>query len=108
MKAVLATVGVLVAFGLVCVVGYLGGWWLTEDSTNRQAKINYNSYGAQTGNADALVRKVSEINIAVARGDDPAVIVALTTDACQRNARLNEQTRNALPPSVLTFVSQEC
>jgi hypothetical protein len=42
----------------LCIGLYFGGWWLTNDSTNRNAKINQNSYNRQNGLETAILQQM--------------------------------------------------
>lgn len=91
---------------LVCAIGvggYVGGWWIREDSVNRQARINQDSYSRQ----NALVEQVLD-DIAEAQG--PAIPnpqrLALIDQVCDSASKLTGSIE--LPRSAQTFIAQEC
>jgi hypothetical protein len=92
----------------ISVGGWQLGWWLKEQSVNRNAKILYNSYPAQSANADAFVRKVNDYEIDKAKGQSEAILIALRDDACRLAHNLNTDTINHLSPKAARFYLQEC
>src|SRR5258708_5049581 len=57
----LALVAAAVVFALVVVGGYLAGWWLKTDVTNRNSKLNRASFEQQTTYRDEMIRRISDV-----------------------------------------------
>jgi hypothetical protein len=56
-KQIIAIVAVLVLIAAVLVGGYLGGWWLRKDVTNRDAEIRRCQYEVQETARDEIIRQ---------------------------------------------------
>lgn len=101
---------VVIRYGLVglavvaiCVVGYLGYWWLRGNSTTREAQVQQNTYGRQ----NALVEQVlDDIRDAETVGIPPAQRVAIVDQVCDAAAKLTGSI--ALPAHAAAFIAQEC
>lgn len=100
---ILAVVGFVAVIALVGVGGYLGGWWLTEDSVNRQARIDQDSYSRQNALVEQIlddVREAEDPNV------PPAQRTAIIDQICDSAAKLTGAID--LPFSTQTFITQEC
>ena len=62
MKATFATIGVILLLVAITVGGWLGGWWLKGENTNRQAHVDRQNYGTQL----AYITKVQQTDKEVA------------------------------------------
>lgn len=91
-RAALATAALVVLGAAVITFLYLGGWWVTKDSTDRQGEVNRHSYGYQQSARDELGRNIGEVNtltvqIAAAAGEQAAALRgqrhALLANACR-------------------------
>jgi len=95
-----ASVIVLVA---VCAGAYLGYWWLTRDVTDRQARVNQQTYGRQ----NALVEQIlDDIREAEAPATPPEQRVAIVNIVCDSYYKLTGSIQ--LPPSAQAFITKEC
>lgn len=103
MKQTTRTVAVVLAVVLILVLAYLGGWWLTRDSTDRRARVQQQTYGRQ----NALVEQILD-DIREAEGPNVPVNQrqAVVDQICDNAAKLTgsiELSRHAQ-----NFVNQEC
>jgi hypothetical protein len=100
---VLATIGVIIVIVLVVVGGYLGGWWLKEDATNRTSRINQDSYGRQNGLVEAVLDDYREASDpALPNAQRQAIIIQLCDNASKLTGSIE------LPFTVQTFIDTEC
>lgn len=114
MKAVFTTIGVLLLLAVITVGGYLGGWWLTGENTNRQAHVDRQNYGTQLAyitKVQGTDKEVAAINLQLA---DPNLIIeqkvalknqkiALINQGCAKAALITDP-----PTDVATFVTVYC
>jgi hypothetical protein len=89
----LGCVGVIILIALITVAGYLGGWWLQSDVTNRQAHIDRQNYGSQL----AYVNKVS---------DNMAEIASIDTQVLSPS--LDAGTKAGLNAQKVAIVNTTC
>lgn len=103
MRNAATAVAVALIIVVVCVGGYLGIWWITKDSTNRQAEINQNSYQRQNALVEQILDDIDE-------AESPSVPdnqrLALIDIICDSAAKLTGSIE--LPRYAQTFVNQEC
>jgi len=102
-RTVLAALAVAALVVAIVVGGYLGGWWLKKDATNRRVDIRNQNSGVQTAWRDEAIDLINEIELlpesAPARG-------ALTNQACDLIGRLNDNYRG--DARITSFETQEC
>lgn len=100
---VLATILGLILVVAIGVGGYLGGWWLKEDSVNRTAQINQNSYQRQEALTAAVLDDISE-------AQDPNLPEpqrkALIDQVCDNAAKLTGSIQISF--NAQQFIAQEC
>jgi hypothetical protein len=105
----------VVALVLITVGGYLGGWWLKEDSTNRNTEIQDSSYGRQTALVDEVLdsaNEVARIDVAIASADTATQEAYLSQRAaivltmCDSAAKLTGKV--PLSASAESLIFQEC
>lgn len=108
----LIAVVLAIVFVLVVVGGYLGGWWLKTDTTNRTSKLNRKSFEQQTTYRDEMIRRISDVqSIDVQIAQSPELRPQLEA---QRRAvvnivcRDNTHIQGGLDNSTAAFVSKEC
>lgn len=115
MKTVLATIGVILAGVAVLVGGYLGGWWLEEDVTQRTAEIREDTFARQTALQDeilGLYDDITKVDVQITDANEEqaralrAQREAMVTKICDAQARLNEGTN--IPTNVERFLEEEC
>jgi hypothetical protein len=85
-QALAVAAGVVVA-ALVVVGGYLGGWWLKADTTDRQVGIDNRNTGTQTAWRDEAHDKVDDYLLL--DPDSPAA-QSLRNSACDLIGRLTD------------------
>lgn len=61
-KAILLTLGALTLLAAIVVGGYLGGWWLQNNSAQRQTHLIQHGDSAQTSYADAVENNLITIH----------------------------------------------
>lgn len=101
--AVLVGVCTLLLVVLLGVGAYLGGWWLQEDSVNRNAVITNNGYNRQTALVSSILDDIKEV-------EGPNV------PAAQRRAIIDQICDNAaqltgtatLGYNAQNFINTEC
>jgi len=93
MKATLATIGALLLIVAITVGGWLGGWWLKGENTNRQAHVDRQNYGSQL----AYITKVQATDKEVA-----AIGVQLATPG------LSAEQKDALKNQKVALINQGC
>lgn len=62
MRAFGATLLGLVILAAIILGGWQAGWWFKTQDTNREAQVYSDSYGAQSSNAEALSRQITDIS----------------------------------------------
>lgn len=106
--AVLAAIVIV----LVVVGGYLGGWWLKTDVTNRNSKLVRGSFEQQTTYRDEMIRRISDvqsIDLQIAQSPElrpqlEAQRRAIVNIVCRDNTHI----QGGLDNSIAAFVSKEC
>lgn len=113
--AAVAAVALAVLLLIVVIVGgWQLGWWMTSQSVDRHAHIFQHSYGAQTGDADAVDQDLVNLSNIRSQLTTPglpadqdaalrAQIATLTTQACKIGRRITEPT-----PEISAFLAQSC
>lgn len=113
-KALLG-VGIAVLVVAILVGGYLGGWWLKKDITQREAGIREDTFARQTALADevyTLYADVTRIDVQLldaTKGQRPpleAQRVAFVERMCDAYGRLNGTV--AVAASAESFAREEC
>jgi hypothetical protein len=100
---ILATIlGLLLVVG-IAVGGYKLNWWLVNDTTNRTAQVNQNSYGRQVGLVDDIVRKYAEVQNPNLPDNQKQ---AITTEMCVSFAMLSGSV--PLPYNISNYLNTEC
>lgn len=112
---VLVLVVVLLVVG-VGVGGYLGGWWLKEDATNRNTGIANDSLARQSALQDELIKldeEIADLDVTIGNTSDPAQVQrlesqqdAMTGRFCSAYGKFTNQME--LPQSVITRTTEEC
>lgn len=122
--AVLAGLGALVVVGLIIVGGYLGGFWLSENSQRRSLNIqqhlqnkrtsilrqSYNFQSATNDRVENLISSINAIDVQLTYPGAPtaqlqAQRTGLVTQACQAADQL---TGAFTTPDVLAFQRANC
>jgi hypothetical protein len=103
----------VVIVGFVIWLGHAFGWWLTEDSVQRQGKINRESYGFQQAHRDELTHEIAQVytitsQMTGASGDQAQALGAqrwaIVGQACQTASQITDP----LPTDQATWVDQNC
>jgi hypothetical protein len=113
-KTVVVLVSILVAIAVVAILvgGYLGGWWLNKDVTNRQQHIDRQNYGTQLGYITSVQNKIADIHaidvqIATANAEGKDALTAqkqaIVTQACHTASLITQK-----PDDIASFVSSHC
>lgn len=101
--AVAIGVGALTLTAGLAVGGYQLHWWLRDQSVNRTAEINQDSYGRQNALVEQILDDVKE-------AQDPAIPaaqrIAIVDQICNSATKLTGVI--ALPQNALTLIAQEC
>ena len=112
MKVALAAVGAAIVFVLVVVGGYLGGWWLQTDTTNRTSKLNRKSFERQATYRDEMVRKISDvetIDLQIVQSPELAPqLQAQRLAVVHIICRDNTYIQGGLDTDTAAFVGKEC
>lgn len=105
----------LLAVGII-VGGYVGGWWLKEDATNRETGIANESVARQSALQDELIKlneEISDLDVTVGNTSDPAQVQrlksqqdAMTERFCSAYGKFTNQME--LPQSVITRATETC
>lgn len=115
MKNALYALGALVAVAAICVGGYLGGWWLQEDATNRTTGIANESLARQQARVDEVLDKaetIADIDVQVSQVTpdqaEPLLAqrAAVVDQFCDAYGGLTG--RLTVPASIDTLYAQEC
>lgn len=101
-KFLLFTTSVLLVV-FIFVGGWLGGWWLKEESVNRNAEIRQDSFGLQNALVEQILDDISE---AQADNLPPAQRVAVVDIICDSASKLTGSIQ--LPDNASAFISKEC
>lgn len=102
-RRVLAGLAIFIVVALVVVGAYGLYWWVRHDSTNRNAKVQQDTYGRQ----NALVEQVlDDIRDAETAGIPASQRIAIVDQICDSAAKLTGSIQ--LPPHAQTFINQEC
>lgn len=99
----LSVIGVVLVVALVCVAVYLGGWWLTRDTTDRQARVNQRTYGRQNALVEQILDDIAEAETA---GLPPQQRAAIIDIICDSAAKLTDSIE--LPNGAQLFITREC
>jgi hypothetical protein len=103
MKSVLKAAVTTVAIAALAVGIYLGGWWLTRDTTDRNARVLQQTYGRQ----NALVEQIlDDIKDAETPGIPPGQRQAIINQICNAAAKLTGTIE--LPISTTIYITKEC
>lgn len=106
-----AAAGVLLAVAgaillvAVLVGGYLGGWWLNNDVTNRQRHIDQNNYGSQLAYIQKIDAEIVEVK-GIDASHDPSQQderTAIVNEICPTVSLLT-----SVPDNIAAFASTEC
>lgn len=99
----MSVVGGLVLLVLLVIGGWQLGWWLKDETVNRNAQILQDSYGRQ----NALVEQIlDDVREAEAGNLPPQQVIAITSQICDSAAKLTGTIE--LPMSAQAFVAREC
>jgi len=85
------------------IVLYLGYWWIREDSTERNAQIQQDTFGRQNALVEQILDDVREVQ-------DPDIPsnqrIAIINQICDSAAKLNGSIR--LQPTTELFIMENC
>lgn len=105
----------LLAVGIL-VGGYLGGWWLKEDATNRNTGIANESVARQSALQDELIKlneEIADLDVTIGNTTDAAQVQrlesqqdAMTERFCSAYGKFTN--RMELPQSVITRAMEAC
>ncbi len=105
----------LLAVGVI-VGGYLGGWWLKEDATNRNTGIANESVARQSALQDELIKlneELADLDVTIGSVTDAVQVQRLEAQQeameerfCSAYGKFNNQM--ALPQSVITRGVEAC
>lgn len=98
---------VLVPLAIIAVVvgGYLGGWWLKADSTDRQVEIDNRNTGTQTAWRDEAENEVQRFLTLPDEPANQAARASLRDGACDLIGRLSDPY---VTDQLADFQTQEC
>jgi len=102
MKNALIGIALVIVIGLVCVGGYLGGWWLQEDSVNRQTVIDRQS----TAFVTSRIEKIRDDIVELESISDSPQKANITKSVCA--AYYDIDAVAVIPTDVATFAAQNC
>jgi hypothetical protein len=102
LRSVLYTILAILFVAGVIVGGYLGGWWLQKDTTDRRVSIENRNLGVQTAWHD---RATDLINQAALLPEDAPQRAALERQACELIGRLVDAYRS---DDLVAFETTEC
>lgn len=116
-KGCAVIVGVILIIALAVGVGFAGrefNWWLRKDNTDRQTKINDQSYSRQTALKDTVMndaKEISRIDVALTQPGANTVALngqrkAIVSDMCDAAGSLTGKVK--LSVSAQTLITQEC
>lgn len=112
---VLASILSLILLVAIAVGGYLGGWWLKEDSVNRTQNIRRGSFEYQETRRDEIVRQASnltDLDVALANPDLTAeqkgAIRAQREAARTQLCNIASDISGNVSPDVTSIVNEEC
>jgi hypothetical protein len=101
--AIPRVIALVLLVAVVCVAAYLGVWWLTRDTTDRNARVQQRTYGRQ----NALVEQIlDDIRDAETPGIPAPQRVAIVDQVCDSAAKLTGSIQ--LPTNAANFIAQEC
>lgn len=116
MKNVGIALAVVIVGAGVLVGGYLGGWWIKEDSVNRTSQINNDSYARQLSLTTKIIdlhTQVGDLDVRVAGDvteDQRTAILtnraSLVVNLCESYDQITGTT--TLPKNIHAFAAQEC
>jgi len=102
MKNALAGIAVVVIIVVITVGGYLGGWWLQEDSVNRQTTIDRQSTAFVTSRIEKIRDDIVELE---SLSDSPQK-ANITKSVCA--AFYDIEVTSIVPTDVATFAARNC
>jgi uncharacterized ferritin-like protein (DUF455 family) len=114
MKNAAVVVGGAIVVVAVAVGLYVGGWWITNDVTNRQAHVDRLNNGSQLTYRNEIHRKIADINgvsVQISAPSTPAdEKAALTAQRAAMVAATCDIAVNAvdLPTDEAAWVSANC
>ena len=100
---VLSTLGGLLLIVLLAIGGWQLGWWLKDETVNRNAEILQDSFGRQNALVEQILDDVREVE---AGNVPPNQVIAITSQICDSAAKLTGTIQ--LPQSAASFVAREC
>lgn len=114
MKSALVTLGAILLIVAITVGGWLGGWWLKGENTNRQAHVDRQNYGTQLAYITKVQQTDKEVTAIIFQLADPNIVieqkvalknqkVALINQGCAKAALITDP-----PEDVTTFVTLYC
>lgn len=119
MKAFFATIATIVVIGIITVGGYLGGWWLQNDSsvrsdkilksqTERRTQINRKSTGYQEAQVDQILDLISEMQELDTLPDQTDQIVAQRENIRVRACRMSAKVLPEFNNDIAAFRVKDC
>lgn len=100
---VFSVIGGLVVIVALTIGGWQLGWWLKDETVNRNAQILQDSYGRQNALVEQTLDDIREVE---AGNLPPQQVIAITAQICDSAAKLTGTIQ--LPPSAASFVAREC
>jgi type II secretory pathway component PulM len=100
---VLATIGGLLLCVAIVIGGWQLGWWLKDETVNRNAQILQDSYGRQNALVEQVLDDIREVE---AGNLPPQQVIAITAQICDSTAKLTGTIQ--LPQSAVAFTARNC
>ena len=97
MKATAATIGGVVLLAVIGVGIYLGGWWVTEDSTNRQTGVDNRTLVVQQTSREEVLDAIVAMEDAT-----PGQAQAIAERACSSAGRIYGPVSSSIAAFALT------
>lgn len=115
MKQAGVVIGAAVLVVAIAVGGWVGGWWLREEATNRTTAIANDSLARQSALVDSVLDRHRtaldiDVQLSTATPDQAAALhaqrTAVVNQFCDDYVQLTG--RMTVPSSIDTFAAQEC
>lgn len=112
---VLASILGVILLVAIAIGGYLGGWWLKEDSVNRTQNIRRGSFEYQETRRDEIVRQaatLTDLDVTLANPDlnaeQKGAIRAQREAARTQLCNIASDISGDVSPDVASIVNEEC
>lgn len=113
-KVLVSISSVVILIGVI-VGGYLLGWWLEEDSVNRQGEIRRDSFEVQETARDEVLRQwaeIEKINVDMADPDTSdelrAALLAQRSAAISQLCNVASDISGSVTPAVDKVIAENC